>query len=214
MSRKAERTRGRPRKGSELDADKLLDVALLAFAEHGFDKANLRLIAAAAKVDVALISYRYGSKLELWKAVIDSFSRETMASLASIRKDHTDASPGERLQFAIEQLINVGLRRPQFALFVIKEVTGAEENERFDLFHDSMTEPLREVLVPLIEAANRNSKQKTDPNFLFFAALGALSLSMANRQFIARFAPAVSNEDRFRKELIAVVSTIMCPATT
>ncbi|TDN21602.1 TetR family transcriptional regulator, partial [Lactobacillus crispatus] len=53
MSRKAERTRGRPRKGSELDADKLLDVALLAFAEHGFDKANLRLIAAAAKVDVA-----------------------------------------------------------------------------------------------------------------------------------------------------------------
>ncbi|GGI25747.1 MULTISPECIES: TetR/AcrR family transcriptional regulator [Bradyrhizobium] len=212
MSRKAVRTRGRPRKGSELEADNLLDAALDAFAEHGFEKANLRSIAAAAKVDVALISYHYGSKLELWKAVIESFSGEAMALLASVRSDGAEVSSRERLELTIEQLINVGQRKPQFARFVINEVAGIDQSERFEFFHNALTKPLRETLVPLIAAVNRSgNSRKVDPNLRFFAALGAMSMSMANRQFIARFAPVAKDDKQFRKELIAVISAVMCP---
>src|SRR3546814_16404936 len=45
--------------------------ALTRFADPGFDATGLRDIAADAGVDVALISYKFGSKLALWKAVVE-----------------------------------------------------------------------------------------------------------------------------------------------
>jgi AcrR family transcriptional regulator len=211
MSQEVTRTRGRPRKGTERDGDKLIDAALDAFAEHGFDKASLRSIAAAANVDVALISYRYGSKLELWKAVIQAFSKE-MASLATMRTYPDDLSASSRLEIAIEQLITVACRKPQFAKFIVKELGSAEQSGRFELLHRELAEPTRRVLVPLIEAACREAGTgKFDANFAFFAALGAMAVSLATRKFIARFTPVAADDGQMRQQLSTIMRAMLCP---
>lgn len=47
----------------------ILDAAERLFAEHGFDGVSLRNIASAASTTQALVSYHFGSKLDLYRAM-------------------------------------------------------------------------------------------------------------------------------------------------
>jgi len=51
--------------------DRILDTAEALFAERGFDGVTLRQIAVGAGVDVALASYHFGKKLDLFRAVFE-----------------------------------------------------------------------------------------------------------------------------------------------
>ena len=48
---------------------RLMDAALVLFADHGFTKTSIREIALAARVNVAAISYYFGDKAGLYRAV-------------------------------------------------------------------------------------------------------------------------------------------------
>jgi AcrR family transcriptional regulator len=63
------RTRGRPRGTSTTKAD-ILAVARRRFLEDGYDRVTLRAVASEAGVDVALISYYFGSKKGLFGAAM------------------------------------------------------------------------------------------------------------------------------------------------
>ena len=50
--------------------DRILDAAEALFMEHGFEATSLRLITAAAGVNLAAVNYHFGSKEELFQAVL------------------------------------------------------------------------------------------------------------------------------------------------
>ena len=63
------RSRGRPR-GTSTTKDDILAAARRRFLEHGYDGVTLRAVATDAGVDVALISYYFGSKKGLFGAAM------------------------------------------------------------------------------------------------------------------------------------------------
>ncbi len=65
----ARRKPGRPKAGQEL-REVILDKAELLFADFGFSGAKVRDIAAAAEVNQALVRYYFGSKQDLFDAVV------------------------------------------------------------------------------------------------------------------------------------------------
>jgi len=65
MKRTPTKARG-PRQDGIKSREAILSSAREQFALHGYDKATMRGIATEAKVDVALISYYFGSKSELF----------------------------------------------------------------------------------------------------------------------------------------------------
>jgi AcrR family transcriptional regulator len=68
---------------------KLLFAAVELFAEHGYEGASTREIAAAAKQNIAAISYYFGDKEGLYAAVLEEFFRrkhaEAGASITAAR---------------------------------------------------------------------------------------------------------------------------------
>ncbi len=60
---------GAPR-GAAVTKVRLLDAAEALFMEHGFEATSLRLITAAAGVNLAAVNYHFGSKEELFQAVL------------------------------------------------------------------------------------------------------------------------------------------------
>lgn len=60
--------RGRRPGDPETTRQAILDAARRSFAEHGFDRATIRSIAADAGVDPALVIHYFGSKRELFVA--------------------------------------------------------------------------------------------------------------------------------------------------
>ena len=56
----------RPQRDRAATRQRLLDAARLLFAEHGYDHVTVRMIAAAAEANVALINRYFGSKSALF----------------------------------------------------------------------------------------------------------------------------------------------------
>ena len=73
---------GRSRAGTK---QRLLDAAEALFMEHGFEATSLRLITAAADVNLAAANYHFGGKEELFRAVLtrrlDPMNQERVALL-------------------------------------------------------------------------------------------------------------------------------------
>lgn len=66
------RRRGRPRGGATDARERILDAAVAEFEAQGYDAATIRSIAARADVDAALVHHYFGSKADLFTAVIDA----------------------------------------------------------------------------------------------------------------------------------------------
>ncbi|MFT4212266.1 MAG: TetR family transcriptional regulator [Microbacterium sp.] len=66
------RRRGRPRGGAPDARERILGAAVDEFAEHGYDAATIRGIAARAGVDSALVHHYFGTKADLFADVIDA----------------------------------------------------------------------------------------------------------------------------------------------
>jgi AcrR family transcriptional regulator len=91
--------------------DRILDAAEALFAEHGYDGVTLRRIATRAGVDVALASYHFGKKLDLFEAVfqrraklLNDARREALAAAYESARKARKKAP------SVEQIIEAFLR--------------------------------------------------------------------------------------------------------
>ena len=70
--------------------DRILDAAESLFMEHGFEATSLRSITAAAGVNLAAVNYHFGSKEELFQAVLtrrlDPMNQERLDLLTALER--------------------------------------------------------------------------------------------------------------------------------
>ncbi|TDB82658.1 TetR family transcriptional regulator [Micromonospora sp. KC721] len=83
------------RPGNPDTREVILAAARTAFAERGFDAASIRVIAAAAGVDPALVHHYFGTKEQLFRATID-ISVDPAELLPAVLSGDRD-TVGERL---------------------------------------------------------------------------------------------------------------------
>src|SRR5882757_3946035 len=81
------RGRGRPRSGQELDVAQLLQGALEAFAEKGYDGMSVRELSRRLGVSHALLTARFGSKEGLWFAAMEHALAEVRGSWWQLAED-------------------------------------------------------------------------------------------------------------------------------
>src|ERR1700752_3315664 len=70
---------------------RILDAAEKLFVEHGFEATSLRSLTSAAGVNLAAVNYHFGSKEELFQAVLtrrlDPMNQERIDLLARVERD-------------------------------------------------------------------------------------------------------------------------------
>src|SRR6476620_3689707 len=86
-----------PRKSVALDATsagtktRILDAAERLFVEHGFEATSLRSLTSAAAVNLAAVNYHFGSKEELFQAVLtrrlDPMNQERIDLLEKVERE-------------------------------------------------------------------------------------------------------------------------------
>ena len=85
---------------------RILDAAELLFMEHGFEATSLRQLTAAAEVNLAAVNYHFGSKEELFQAVLtrrlDPMNQERIDLLEKLERDAGGkAASCEKILFAM-----------------------------------------------------------------------------------------------------------------
>ena len=94
-------------------SERILDVAEELFALHGYDGVTLRQIATGAGVDVALASYHFGKKMDLFNAVFQRRAVELNDSrLSALRQCQQQAGTKGP---SVEQIIEAFLRPLEIA---------------------------------------------------------------------------------------------------
>lgn len=134
------RRRGRPRVDEAVNRrEQIVAAAADEFAEHGYDGATMRGIAARARVDSALLHHYFGTKSDLFVATVGAPMRpdvEVSKILAGPRDEVgesivryllttlEDPATRKRVVMLIRAGIGNKLTTPSFAGFLQREVLG------------------------------------------------------------------------------------------
>ncbi|KAA9340182.1 TetR/AcrR family transcriptional regulator [Adhaeribacter soli] len=105
----------------------ILEIAEGLFAEYGYEGASTRMLAKEAGVNVAMISYYFGSKEKLFEALVEkrtSFAREQIASLSREEQD-----PWQKLNAVIDLNVDRILSDQQFYRILYREVSLQQRSQ-------------------------------------------------------------------------------------
>ncbi|CAA0082725.1 Uncharacterised protein [Zhongshania aliphaticivorans] len=101
------------KKDNGLKSERILDVAEELFAMHGFDGVTMRQISSGANVDVALASYHFGKKLDVFYAVFNRRAELLGNTRREVLRSSLQAASGEPQ--TLEQIIEAFLLPLKFA---------------------------------------------------------------------------------------------------
>jgi AcrR family transcriptional regulator len=206
-----ERHRGRPRKGDEHDTDRLLEAALTSFAEHGFDKTPLRLIATRAGVDVALISYRFGSKFGLWKAVVSSVNESSILQAEEFLRQAETLPDDQRLQFICINMVDMIFQRPAFAKVLLSELIANISPERKELISETLMKPMHDLIMSSLRKSNLigDVGGEPDPGLSLTMAIASVALVSSTDTVAMLFTAYGDDKERLRQDLAKLLCRML-----
>ena len=171
---KLSRRRGRPHAGDEPDQSTLLQGALEAFAEKGYDGTSVRELARHLDVSHALLTARFGSKEKLWFAAMEHALANTRRTLRAIGESG-DVDDLEALRHTVVELVLFSAACPHVGRIMNHE--GATDSPRVRFVVEHFIDPLRpgieRRLARLVEAGRIRSVPYSTLHFLVGQGGGA-----------------------------------------
>ncbi|MXO71834.1 TetR/AcrR family transcriptional regulator [Alteraurantiacibacter buctensis] len=200
----SERTRGRPRKNEIDSVQAIMDSAVPIFAAKGFDATNLREIADDAGVNMALVSYNFGSKLDLWKRIIEIIGQKIEAAQMLLAKTTGFSDPGTTLRAAMSAYIGFMAARPDAARFMVRDID--HDPERAQWIYDHVTRRLLDQFLPLIARAKADGAiSAAHPEMTFLQFAFGTAACILRRDRLTQDSPEFSDDGRFRAALHATL---------
>jgi len=165
------RRRGRPaaaQKGNQRDA--LLRAARALCAAQGTHAATVRAIARRAGVDPGLVTYYFGSRDGLLRAVIEQAAREGRARFAAAAPVSGRAE--DRLRAVVTQLLGVLRAEPYLPRLIVERVILGDARARARYMREVVA-PVAAVFATIVEeGTERGELRAVDARFLLQAIVG------------------------------------------
>ncbi|MBN2800481.1 MAG: TetR family transcriptional regulator [Deltaproteobacteria bacterium] len=137
--------------------DRILDAAETAFAERGLAGARVNAIADVAGVNKAMLYYYFGSKDELYRAVLTR-TMDQVVGRVSTELDRVEHAPSVRMEAMLDAYREVLRAHPLFARIMARELA-----EGAPLAAPLLRERLQPVL-PRIQATMAQAAASGDFN--------------------------------------------------
>ena len=112
--------------------EQLINAAEELFAEKGFDGTSVRDIAQKADVNLAMISYYFGSKEKLLQALIEQRFASSLELLDELQRNNT-MTPWEKIERVIEYYVDKILNGRKFHSIINQEYNTDRSREILDL---------------------------------------------------------------------------------
>lgn len=187
------RRRGRPpasEPAAATDAE-ILDTAIEAFADSGFDGASVRDISRRLGVSHNLLPQRFGSKARLWFAAVDHGFAE-LGEAAKVQAVPDD--PFETLRRVIVNFVEATAKRP--ALLRIINQEAIRPGPRLDHLYERYIGPTSAAVQHALEDLSRRGLARSVPPAAFYFLLthGAAG-PLALEPLASKFGHTISADD-------------------
>mgnify|MGYP001614287626 CR=1 FL=1 len=167
----------------------ILEAAGLQFAAHGFSGTSLRDIAEAAGTTHGLIRHHFGSKDDLWRAVVDDFVGQMLARHLPLIQRLDQDDPVQLLKGLATNYMRLSAEMPEVAKLLVKDCS--EPGPHLDHLL-SRIRPIHDLITPVFEQARATGclqAHNPDSFFIFLVMIGSTPFALAD------FSNAFSHED-------------------
>jgi AcrR family transcriptional regulator len=207
-----EKPRGRQSEATaQHTRQRIIQSAQTLFAARGFEGVSLRDIAADSGVTHGLIRHHFGSKENIWRAVVDTAFHEYLAMATSIVGAQVTGTSSalQTVKDVSRTAIVLSARYPEVMRLLLH--AGVEKGARLDYFMEQLA-PLRALMDPLIEAVQREGRLQ---QFSHDSLLLSLVLWGTMPFALAAFSSELCNVDMLAEEQIErhadrVIATLFC----
>lgn len=178
------RTAGRPASSSGVGKERIVEATLALLREKAPEALTVVEIAAAAKVDPALVRYYFGTKKGILRAAAVSLLDDVQGRSRTMLDE-----PGplrHRIRMRLRMLIEALQRHPQFMNLVLKEIYSDEESQQE--VGDLATVARRGLALTqfvLNPAKCDKPVRDLDPRYLHVAILGMCTFFMDAQPMLA-----------------------------
>jgi len=156
--------------------ERIIEAAVGAFAELGFQAASTREIARRADANQGLITYHFHTKDELWRAAADRIFGMLRTTLGERLARLESRGPRAFAREAIREYVRFSAAHPELFRLMVDE--GKSSEDRMQWLVDTHLKPLYEGFIRFGESFGPG----TDPSLLphaYYVLAGAASLIFA-----------------------------------
>lgn len=187
---------------------RILQCALDAFAERGFDGASLRDIAAAAGVNHGLIKYHFEDKDRLWRAAVDFLFGRLHREMRPrpVERPASDAEALEQLKDWIRRYVRYCARHPEHARIMVQE--SIRDSDRLRWAVETYIKPDHEAIRPLNEAYIRRGIYPNVPihSITYVLVAAAQSIFMLAPEVRLNFGVDMSDPDAIEAHADSIIA--------
>lgn len=160
-----------PGADAEKTRTELLDAALVAFAERGFEGTSIREITGEVGVGHNLVRHYFGSKEDLWRAAVQHGLGPVADRIARLLQPSQDTTAEQALRAGLAVVLTEATANPAaFRLLITEALRGGS---RFDEMYDDVIAPLAAVVFNYVGAVSSDLAD-VDPRLLGVFVFGAV----------------------------------------
>jgi AcrR family transcriptional regulator len=161
----------------------IMGIAEKLFANRGFDGTSVRDIAEEAGVNLAMISYYFGSKDKLMQAIFEERTAYIRLRLESLLKD-TRLSPLEKVNLLVDDYVDRALERQKFYKIMVCEQM-LEKNEGIISLLAEVKRKNAEMIQKLLDEGYEKGvfKKEVDVLFLLNTMTGTIAQTFINQAY-------------------------------
>jgi AcrR family transcriptional regulator len=181
--------------------NQLIAAAAKGFAKHGFEGVSTRMISKAAGVQHTLITYHFGTKEDLWRAVMTEMHGLYKTKMQDRLKGVRKSDDVTKLRVFWEEFIRFAALHPEWHA-LMSQVAGSSD-ERLKWLVDNIARTSIEDTVELIRSSQKAKRfVEGDPYMLFYLLLGAATrIYMVSAEFEAITGRSMFNIDTVEQHI-------------
>lgn len=167
---------------------KILDVAEELIAKKGFDGTSVRDISTKANINVAMISYYFGSKEKMLAYLYQYRVLRTRDSFAEFTHTIKDGKPEMQMKEIIKFIVNQMFKYNYFHAFVKQEIRHTElVKDELVEFYKTTTEKIDDVIKKGIASGIFHYAPKAED--ILTIVIGTAVFAIRNKAFYEAYLP-------------------------
>ena len=161
----------------------ILDVAQKLFAENGFAGTSVRDIAKEAEVNIAMISYYFGSKEKLLEAIFLRHGEVVRLQIESILHDEK-LTPLQKVEQLIDHYIEKYFSKQNFHLLVMREQLSSKESPIHSMLGEMKRNNMNLIKQLIADGQKKGDfKKNVDVPLMMATMLGTTNQLMTTKNF-------------------------------
>jgi len=179
----------------------ILDAALDAFAEAGFEATSIRELTRRLGVSHNLVHHHFGAKEDLWRAALDhGLGPTTEELLALIGASIGGPNPVEVIRDGVERAMALLRRRPAVARILADEF--ARSGPRLDYLYDRYLKPSMAVLRRFLTEARDQGVRDVDSRVAVLFVLSTASALLTHGALAEKLGLGARAQERYAASLV------------